>query len=88
MPIGLHQIVGHAQPLRLIRRSLAEGRLHHSMIFHGPEAVGKRTVALALAATLNCDARGEDACGACPSCSKISRSLHPDVRYITLEKSV
>lgn len=89
----LSDIVGHAQSLRVLRRSLAQGRLHHSLLFHGPEAVGKRTTAIALAAALNCASAGgsegrDDACGRCPACLKVDRGIHPDVATVTLEKTV
>jgi DNA polymerase-3 subunit delta' len=47
--------------------------------------VGKRQLACALAQALNCPAPRQvsadqrDACGTCPSCSRIARGLHPDV---------
>jgi len=81
-------IAGHDSSLRVLRRSLADRRLHHSLIFHGPVAVGKRTVARALAAALNCEKRGDDACGTCVSCLKVEKEIHPDVVYRTLERTV
>ena len=88
MPVRFSQIAGHERSLEILRRSIAEGRLHHSLLFHGPDAVGKRTTAIALAAVLNCEARGEDACGVCVSCRKIEKGVHPDLHYVTLEKTV
>ncbi len=84
----LSDIVGHDHGVGILRRSLAEGRLHHSLLFSGPEAVGKRTVAVALAAALNCPHATDDACGACPSCHKVDKGIHPDVMTLTLEKTV
>jgi len=94
--VRLDDIVGHAEAVRVLKRSLADSRLHHSMIFRGPQGVGKRTVALAVAAALNCarrDAAGSaplpyDACGSCPSCLKVGKGIHPDVLLTTLEKTV
>jgi len=85
----LAEIVGHETSLGALSRSLAAGRLPHSLIFHGPEGVGKRSAAIALAAALNCP-KGihGDACGACPSCLKIAKGVHPDLAFITLEKTV
>jgi len=83
------RIVGQQQSLRILRRAIADGRLHHALLFHGPEAVGKRTVALAVAAALNCThVKEADACGRCVACSRIDRGIHPDVALITLEKTV
>ena len=88
MPVQFSQIAGHDRSLGILRRAIVERRLHHSLLFHGPEAVGKRTTAIALAATLNCEAQGEDACGVCASCRKIEKGIHPDLHYVTLEKTV
>src|SRR5262249_59177701 len=54
----------------------------------GPDGVGKRRTAVALAQLLNCaaprpsDGIGLDACGSCPSCMRISRGVHSDVLVI------
>jgi DNA polymerase-3 subunit delta' len=56
-----------------------------SLLLAGPRGIGKRRVAGAIAATLNCvrpDLAGAfevDACGECPSCRRIVRAVHPDV---------
>jgi DNA polymerase III subunit delta' len=61
------------------------GTLPPSLVFAGPDGIGKKQVAFALAQALNCldpvesDAGERDACGTCPSCSRIARGLHPDV---------
>ncbi|MFQ5701020.1 MAG: DNA polymerase III subunit delta' [Acidobacteriota bacterium] len=85
-------IVGHSQSLGILQRCRTEHRLHHSLLFHGPEGVGKRTVALALAAAFNCASSGThpsaEPCGTCASCTKIGKGLHPDVIYLTLERTV
>jgi DNA polymerase III subunit delta' len=47
-------IAGHRALLELLARASARGTLPPSLIFSGPEGVGKRTTALALAQTLNC----------------------------------
>lgn len=78
-------IVGQEEPIGRIRRALTAGRTPHAYLFAGPEGVGKRTTALALAKALNCagadgdQAGGDDFCGRCASCEKIERGSHPDV---------
>ncbi len=89
--ITLRQVVGHDASIASLQRAVAAGRLHHALLFHGPEGVGKRTTALAVAAALLCrepKRPAADACGECASCSKIEKGIHPDVLYVTLEKTV
>ena len=47
-------ITGHRQLLELIARASIRGTLPPSLIFAGPEGVGKRTAAVALAQLMNC----------------------------------
>jgi len=64
-------IVGHERILRTLRRAAAEDRLPSSLLFHGPDGVGKRMTAFALAAALNCTGAPADGCGECPACRRI-----------------
>lgn len=76
-------IAGHRESLRLLSLAVSRRSLPPSLLFAGPEGVGKRTVAVALAQALNCErpvsgaAAGHlavDACGACPACARIARA--------------
>jgi DNA polymerase III subunit delta' len=86
--MSFREIVGHRRLKRLLARAVYSGTLPPSLVFAGPEGVGKRQVAIALAQALNClqpveAAAGErDACSTCASCSRIARGLHPDVVLI------
>ena len=62
-----------------LRSALAQGKAHHAYLFDGPEGIGKRTTAVALAQALNCDARPGEGCGTCTSCRKIAEGTHPDL---------
>ena len=76
-------VFGHARPLGLLAGSIARGSLPPSLLFTGPEGVGKRLVAQAVAEALNClSPRERDACGSCPACRRIARGTHPDVLVI------
>ena len=78
-------LVGHHRVLALLARAIARGTLPPALLLAGPEGVGKRRTALAIAETLNClelrtaDDFEVDACGACASCRRIARGVHPDV---------
>ncbi|HXF75616.1 MAG TPA: DNA polymerase III subunit delta' [Methylomirabilota bacterium] len=80
--MGFAEIVGHQGILAHLRASLRSGRLHHAYLFLGPEGVGKRTVALALAKAIHCEEGFNDYCGGCVSCLRISDGNHPDLRWI------
>ena len=78
------QIAGHRRLLELTARAARRGTLPPALVFGGPEGVGKRRAAVALAQLVNCAAPTEeaDACGVCPSCRRIARGVHPDVLIV------
>jgi len=77
-------IVGHERQLASLRLALETGRLHHAYLLTGPEGVGKKTVALALAKAVQCGESKHDFCGRCANCVKIDNRNHPDVRVVSL----
>lgn len=82
-PLGMGDFLGHARQRALLERALKRGALNPSLLLTGPSGVGKATLALRLAAALQCDAPTPWACGVCPPCRKVARGLHPDLREIT-----
>jgi len=90
----LRELTGHTHLLDLIARAATRGTLPPSVIFAGPEGVGKRMAAVALAQLMNClslppgsgtqsvSDRRTDACGTCASCKRIARGVHADVLLI------
>jgi DNA polymerase III subunit delta' len=89
--LPFRDLVGHRRVLGLLARSAARGRLPPSLIFEGPEGIGKARTATALAQALNCrtpivgaggDELDLDGCGRCPACQRIVRGVHPDVLRI------
>jgi DNA polymerase-3 subunit delta' len=79
------EIVGHQKQLEVLGRSLEGNRLHHAYLFLGPDGVGKRAVALSLAAVIHCPFGDHDSCGRCETCLSIRDGNHPDVRVIKPE---
>ncbi len=82
--MAFRDVVGHRRLVGLLGRAAAVGSVPPSLIFSGPDGVGKRQVALAVAQALNCPdpvtVDGvRDGCGRCASCGKIARDKHPDV---------
>jgi len=65
----------------LIRR-VVNNNLPHAQLFTGPKGNAKLTLALALAQYLVCNnATSTDSCGTCPSCTKASKYVHPDIHF-------
>ena len=75
------QIIGHEWAIELLQHSLATGRIAHAYLFTGPPQIGKRRLARTLAQALNCTGP-EPPCGECPSCRKLLKEAHPDIRVI------
>ena len=86
-------LAGHRVLLDLVARAAARGSLPPSLIFAGPDGVGKRLAAVSLAQLFNCtnvvgEVHGEpaepapDACGECNACRRIARGVHADVLVI------
>lgn len=81
-------VVGNQQAQAILDRALASNQMRHAYLLHGPEGVGKTTMALAWAQALLCATRqpGEtDACGVCASCRKVAHGNHPDLAFIEPE---
>ena len=84
-------IVGHRHLLDLVAAAATRASLPPSLIFAGPDGVGKRAAAVALAQLVNCptplradshtvsSSSSHDACGTCASCTRIARLVHADV---------
>ena len=74
------QILGHERQKEILNRALANGRLAHAYLFSGPDGIGKRLVAMALARAIVChEQRG---CGQCLACRKIDHQNHPDLHTL------
>lgn len=76
-------IIGQDRVVHSLARAIEQERVAHAYIFHGPDGVGKRALALALAGALQCtEFRGGDACENCSGCNKVAKGLHPDVHVL------
>jgi DNA polymerase-3 subunit delta' len=78
------EIEGQDRAVRLLRRAVARGQLHHAYLVVGPEGVGKELLARLLAQAANCEAEGAAGaaagpCGSCAACKAVLRGVHPDV---------
>jgi DNA polymerase III delta' subunit len=100
MPVEIHtesqtgdglldgRILGHDLVQRGLLRAMSTGRLAHAHLFTGPDGIGKKLVALALAKALVCPNAGgnKGPCLACRQCEMVELGVHPDVRVFVRDK--
>lgn len=78
-----NQILGQTKATDQVIKAIREERLPHALMLTGPEGIGKLPMALAIAQYVNCEnPSGTDSCGTCGSCRKISKGIHPDLKYV------
>ena len=83
-------IINQQRVIEALQREISQQRIAHAYLFHGPDGVGKRAVAFALAQTLQCKDRqsgssgapGSAACGVCSACLKAQKMMHPDIHVL------
>jgi len=86
--MSLGDIKSQDRAVDFLKKSIEAQRLSHSLLFFGPEAIGKKLTAMTLAKAFNCEVRGPlDCCDGCSSCHRITNFNHPDVHWIEPEGS-
>lgn len=77
------QTKGQTKLIEYLQHALDQGKLSHAYLLVGPPQIGKMTLALDLAMTLNCREE-QKPCGKCASCLKILDGKHADVQVVGL----
>ena len=76
------QVQGQDHILRQLEPALTRDHLSHAYLLVGPPHVGKMTLALNLAQSVNCLQGPGAPCGSCTQCSRIAAGHHADVRIV------
>jgi len=80
--VTLHPVYGHEDLRRRLAESASTQRLPQSLLFTGPEGVGKQRLALWLGTLVLCEAAPiEKPCGRCRSCHLAADLQHPDLHW-------
>jgi DNA polymerase III delta' subunit len=86
-PGGIFHTRGHGLALRVVARAIEAVRPPHALLLVGPRGVGKTTLALDLAAGLQCEADEPRArpCRRCAACRKVASGNHVDLHLLEPE---
>lgn len=66
-------------------KAINTGNVFNSIIFSGPEGIGKKTLARFFSMALHCEGENKP-CGKCPSCIKHKTQNHPDYKELLPEE--
>lgn len=81
--MAFKDIIGNDRIKRILRKTLQKKKIPNSLLFSGPEGVGKKDVALVMAKAMNCQQKKDDACEVCASCRAINIRNFPDVMELS-----
>lgn len=81
------KLIGNQRNKQILQRLLSNGRVSATMIFAGPDGVGKRQFAITFAKAANCqkaldNSYALDSCDECATCRRIDEGTYGDVTTI------
>lgn len=76
-------IIGQNEVKARLLSSVKNGRVSHAQLFLGQAGAGALSLAVAYTQYLLCKNKTEtDSCGACTSCLKCEKLIHPDIHFV------
>ncbi|MGB0646422.1 MAG: DNA polymerase III subunit delta' [Bradymonadia bacterium] len=85
--MNFSDIYGQQRAIEQITTALSSSRIHHALLFTGPDGVGKRTLATLVAQRLLCkNPSSEGPCNLCGSCVRFVENAHADFLVLGLER--
>ena len=81
-------LLGHEWAVEMLRQHVANETMRHAYLFTGSPGLGRRSLALAFARSLNCSQSPAPGafCGTCRDCRQLTAMQHPDLTIIQAEK--
>ena len=78
-------LIGHAWAEKILRQHLKNGDVHHAYLFTGAPGVGRRSLALEFAKSINCTNPPDPGnyCGTCSICRHIAAMQQADLHVIS-----
>jgi DNA polymerase-3 subunit delta' len=81
-------LIGHEWAVQLLQNHIKNNTLRHAYLITGPEAIGKKNLALRFMQAICCTNPTEpgNPCLKCSTCSRLARMEHPDLFPIMVEE--
>jgi DNA polymerase-3 subunit delta' len=81
------EFIGNEAVVGAVRQAIERRRVANAYLFSGPQAMGKRRLALTCAMSLLCQRFDGEPCGECPSCRSVDQAIraqgfHPDLHIL------
>ena len=84
---GFRDILGQKSVIAHMKKAVSMGKTSHAYILNGEKGMGKKLLAHAFSMTLQCEQGSDEPCMECRSCKQVEGKNHPDIKWITHEKS-
>lgn len=81
------KIIGQVDVIKHMQNAIQAKKISHAYIIHGEEGMGKKSLALAFAKTLQCIEKNNHPCNRCKSCMQADSGNQPDILWTTHEKA-
>ena len=78
----IREIKGHQEQIRTLMHEFSQNPVGRTYLFAGPEGVGKKKTAIALAQFLLCEKENRP-CGECSSCHRVEKLSHESLLLIS-----
>ncbi|WP_367568785.1 DNA polymerase III subunit delta' [Lacrimispora sp.] len=84
---GFQDIIGHENIKEHLQRAIESNHVSHAYILTGEAGMGRKSIANAFAMTLLCEKGKKEPCMECHACKQVMSGNHPDLIYVTHEKT-
>lgn len=84
---GFTDIIGHEKIKEHLQKAIELNHVSHAYILTGEAGMGRKSLANAFAMTLLCEKGKSEPCMQCHACKQAMSGNHPDLVYVTHEKT-
>lgn len=86
--LSFNDCIGQSGVITHLTSAISEGKVSHAYLISGDEGSGKMMIAERFAAALQCTGLGTRPCGSCIACMQSESHNHPDIVYVTHDRSM